>query len=91
MESFADGGFLEYLLAVGMLVVYRFIASRKWVKIAFSITTVISCIGVFTLNKGDGFYYVSLIMLVLNSLMLVSILWKEELEKIKIKFRKHGK
>lgn len=82
--EFGDFGLFELLAAlIGLLSLYKYLLTKKLLRIIFSIVLIVSCIGVYILNKSD-LYYICMAVASMGNLMLISILWKNKLEHFKL-------
>lgn len=81
METFLDGGLFELLAALAALSLWKFIKASKWVRVIFTIITLASMICVFIIDD----YYLPAIVLVINSIILLSLLWETQIKSLKKK------
>ncbi|HEY4111888.1 hypothetical protein [Puia sp.] len=79
MEVFVDGGLFELLIALTVATLINAIYLRRSLLIAYSILSGAASVALFFLPKGDVFY-VLLGVNVLNTLLLIVLLWKRRAE-----------
>jgi len=75
MEIFLDGGLFELAIAVIIGNLINLIFRKKLLLIIYSAASIISPLLIFFLPQGDIFYFLVSFSLV-NSLLLVILLWK---------------
>ena len=75
MEVFVDGGLFELIIIVALGYVFNHIFRNKLLMIVYSVVVVASSILIIFLDKND-FFYVLTVINVLNSLLLVTLLWR---------------
>lgn len=77
METFLDGGVIEILIAILFANLFNYIFKKKVALILFSLLIVSGPAILFFIKKGELYYWL-LALCVLNSLLLVALLWKEK-------------
>lgn len=76
MEPFIDGGFFELIIALGFITFVNFIFLRKYLLIIYSVIVLLSPALFLMVHSGDIFYLL-LVFVFINSVLLVLLLWKQ--------------
>ena len=76
MEIFIDSGLFELLFAITLGYIFNFIFLNKYLLILFSVFAISAPMLAFFFHTGDFFYFLVSFSIV-NSILLVFLLWKE--------------
>jgi len=75
MEVFVDGGLFELIIIVALGYVFNHVFRNRLLMIVYSVVVVASSILIIFLNRND-FFYVLAVVNILNSILLVTLLWR---------------
>jgi hypothetical protein len=77
MEPFFDGGLFELLLFAAFAVCMNFIFLKRYLLVLFSLSVMASPVALFFVRRSELYYWL-VALCVLNSCLLVALLWKEK-------------